>query len=353
MAEEQSGKIKIAYFVSVEQELFEINCFFKSYLNNTDFTNILFYEEGSRIESSLIKRKYQFDSIVKLKSINYSKNIFKTVKNLIHNKREFKKNDRCVDYLISINNNTLTFCQLYSSLKKFKLIILKTIHPSFLFNDYISSIYYSFFSLLFFRRLTIYKKHIKNGKLFNYPFPIIIPNYILSTNLKSFNEETQKVMASFLVQHPYKNYFSDIKSNISPLLIINSLYMEIDKNYLREVNDALIKNNLNNLKVYIKDHPMSKISINDLKKLFSNKHVIINNIDSGIDILVSSQFSSVIAVGPSTLNYYAKLFGLNVIDLTNEISITNNEIMSLINEMNESINNLGEDHEKVLNEIIK
>ena len=69
----------------------------------------------------------------------------------------------------------------------------------------------------------------------------------------------------FLVQHPYKNYFSNIGSNISPLLIINSLNMEIDKNYLKEVNDALIKNNLNNLKVYIKDHPMSKISINDLK----------------------------------------------------------------------------------------
>ena len=56
MAEEQSGKIKIAYFVSVEQELFEINCFFKSYLNNPGFINILFYEEGNRIESSLINK---------------------------------------------------------------------------------------------------------------------------------------------------------------------------------------------------------------------------------------------------------------------------------------------------------
>lgn len=353
MVEEQSGKIKMAYFVSVEQELFEINCFFKSYLSNPDFINILFYEEGNRIESSLINKKHKFDFTVKLKSINYSKNIFKTLKNLIHNKREFKKVYKYVDYLISINNNTLTFCQLYTSLKKFKLLVIKTIHPSFFYNDYISSIYYSLFSLLFFRRLTIYKKHLKNGKLFNYPFPIIIPNYILSTNVKSFNMDNKKRMDSFLVQHPYKNYFSNIGSNISPLLIINSLNMEIDKNYLKEVNDALIKNNLNNLKVYIKDHPMSKISINDLKKLFSNKHVIMNNLGSGIDILLTSKFSSVIAVGPSTLNYYAKLFGLNVIDLTNEISITNNELKSKINEMNESINNGGKNHQKILNEIIK
>ena len=71
-----------------------------------------------------------------------------------------------------------------------------------------------------------------------------------------------------------------------------------------------------------------------------------NNLGSGIDILLTSKFSSVIAVGPSTLNYYAKLFGLNVIDLTNEISITNNEIKSKINEMNESINNSGKNHQK-------
>lgn len=352
MVEEQSGKIKIAYFVSVEQELFEINCFFKSYLNNTDFINILFYEEGSRIENSLIKSKHQFDSIVKLKSINYSKNIFKTVKKLIHNKREFKKNDRYVDYLISINNNTLTFCQLYSSLKKFKLIILKTIHPSFLYKDYLSSIYYSFFSLLFFRRLTIYKKHLKNGKLFNYPFPIIIPNYTLSINLKSFNEEKQKVMASFLVQHPYKNYFSDIKSNISPLLIINSLHMKIDKNYLIDVKNRFIQQKIKDPIIYIKDHPLAKIDSSELKKVFNENFEIIDNKINGLNLLMSFKFSPIISGGPSTLIYYAKLFGIEIIDISKDLKISNEEVKSKVTEMEESINNGGLNSKKILDNII-
>lgn len=345
-------KIRIAYFVSVEQELFELHCFFKNYLNNPKYSNHLFYEESNRVESQLNSNKYFFDNTSMLKRIGFSKRLFTTTKNYITNKAILENYKNQIDYLVSFDNNTLTFCQLYGSLNKFNFIVFKTIHPSFFYKDYLSSIYYNFFSLLFCKRIMVYRKHLKKGKIFNYPFPLIKADFILTTNEKVYNEEKKKTGQSFLVKHPFKNIFRNNSNSYLPLIIIDSLYTEVDKNYLIDVKNRFIQQKIKDPIIYIKDHPLAKIDSSELKKVFNENFEIIDNKINGLNLLMSFKFSPIISGGPSTLIYYAKLFGIEIIDISKDLKISNEEVKSKVTEMEESINNEGLNSKKILDNII-
>ncbi len=274
-------KKRIFFLVLSKHEFYEVTQIIKS-LNVDKYSLTVLIEDNLRNRDLDLKEISNSIEIIKVESINYSKNIFKSIiqkKKIIDLFKKLRLNNK--DLFIYFYNSSLLFFLLQNIFKnkdckdlmlltsgfciprkEAKIDVLKTIEINLLgFPIIYKSLRYSKFQNTIF-------KNIKSNDTFDY-IATLNNNCEIPPKINGWNIE------SYFPKKDFEN-----KTQNKHLMILSSFWIDKYPEYnliIRELIDLLGRDN-----ILVKDHPMSNYSNEEIMKLYDLNST--NILDKKIDL---------------------------------------------------------------------
>ena len=316
-------RVFFIYQMSLEQKA---NEFFLKYLKNYSCSKHLIVMDSNRIFTK--NKKNDFDNIIILKKIHYSKNILKTYNGKIKIINRFKNlSIRENDLLISpplFDISNIVVYDLFRRKKAKSLIYsFNGVTPysnNFKFNLK-KTIIYSFNSLFLNKKIT----RVFNIKDTPYKFPFMKVNTDYFIDFGVSNSYKKYINSKYFFKIPNLDY--NIKSSNEILILINTnkIYAltGLSKNeYFKKIK-SLIEKFKDKYEVRIKDHPSSKFPT---ESIIENLNIVSKNIIykqvSFENYLDKTCPKLILSLGSSTL-LYARLLGINCFSIDSYLNSRN------------------------------